>query len=195
MAILRGKGSMSGVELVVVEYPNARSKAGDRVFLDAQVRPVEGVAPQQVPHLVSKKRELDGRTLVSKKRELDGRTVYDHQAGYSVSQRDAIVAAAGDNFVQMPERNGHPGPRVYAVKADVMPASGKQTGLVINTKTLEPSELAIDDKIFDELRAASKAAKEANEARKAAQKDAEAEVSAEAQVEEVAEIENDEPEF
>ena len=121
--------------------------------------------------------------------------MYDHQAGYSVSQRDAIVAAAGDNFVQMPERDGHPGPRVYAVKADVMPASGKQTGLVINTKTLEPSELAIDDKIFDELRAASKAAKEANEARKAAQKDAEAEVSAEAQVEEVAEIENDEPEF
>lgn len=183
MAILRGKGSMSGVELVVVEYPNAHSKAGDRFFLDAQVRPVEGVAPQQVPHLVSKKRELDGRT------------VYDHQAGYSVSQRDAIVAAAGDNFVQMPERDGHPGPRVYAVKADVMPASGKQTGLVINTKTLEPSELAIDDKIFDELRAASKAAKEANEARKAAQKDAEAEVSAEAQVEETAEIENDEPEF
>lgn len=183
MAILRGKGSMSGVELVVVEYPNAHSKAGDRFFLDAQVRPVEGVAPQKVSHLVSTKRELDGRT------------VYDHQAGYSVSQRDAIVAAAGDNFVQMPERNGHPGPRVYAVKADVMPASGKQTGLVINTKTLEPSELAIDDKIFDELRAASKAAKEANEARKAAQKDAEAEVSAEAQVEEVAEIENDEPEF
>lgn len=185
MAILRGKGSMSGVELVVVEYPNAHSKAGDRFFLDAQVRPVEGVAPQQVPHLVSKKQ----------KGELDGRTVYDHRAGYSVSQRDAIVAAAGDNFVQMPERDGHPGPRVYAVKADVMPASGKQTGLVINTKTLEPSELAIDDKIFDELRAASKAAKEANEARKAAQKDAEAEVSAEAQVEEFAEIENDEPEF
>ena len=183
MAILRAKGSMSGVELVVVEYPNAHSKNGARFFLDAQVRPVEGVTPQQVPHLVSKKRELDGRT------------VYDHQAGYSVSQRDAIVAAAGDNFVQMPERGGHPGPRVYAVKADVMPASGKQTGLVINTKTLEPSELAIDDKIFDELRAASKAAKEANEARKAAQKDAEAEVSAEAQVEEVAEIENDEPEF
>ena len=166
MAILRGKGSMSGVELVVVEYPNAHSKAGDRFFLDAQVRPVEGVAPQQVPHLVSKKRELDGRT------------VYDHQAGYSVSQRDAIVAAAGDNFVQMPERDSHPG----------------QTGLVINTKTLEPSELAIDDKIFDELRAASKAAKEANEARKAAEKEAQAEVSAEAQVEEV-EIENDEPEF
>ena len=183
MAILRGKGSMSGVELVVVEYPNAHSKAGDRFLLDVQVRPVEGVAPQQVSHLVSKKRELDGRT------------VYDHQAGYSVSQRDAIVAAAGDNFVQMPERNGHPGPRVYAVKADVIPASGKQTGLVINTKTLEPSELAIDDKIFDELRAASKAAKEANEARKAAEKEAQTEVAAEAQVEEAAEIENDEPEF
>lgn len=183
MAILRGKGSMSGIELVVVEYPNAHSKDGARFFLDAQVRPVEGVTPQQVPHLVSKKREFDGRT------------VFDHQAGYSVSQRDAIVAAAGDNFVQMPERDGHPGPRVYAVKADVMPASGKQTGLVINTKTLEPSELAIDDKIFDELRAASKAAKEANEARKAAEKEAQAEVAAEAQVEEVAEIENDEPEF
>lgn len=183
MAILSGKGSMSGVELVVVEYPNAHSKAGDRFFLDAQVRPVEGVAPQQVSHLVSKKRELDGRT------------VYDHQAGYSVSQRDAIVAAAGDNFVQMPERDGHPGPRVYAVKADVMPASGKQTGLVINTKTLEPSELPVTDKIFEELKASSKAAKEANEARKAAEKEAQAEVAAEAQVEEVAEIENDEPGF
>lgn len=183
MAILRGKGSMSGVELVVVEYPNAHSKNGARFFLDAQVRPVEGVAPQRVPHLVSETRELDGRT------------VYDHQAGYSASQRDAIVAAAGDNFVQMPERNGHPGPCVYAVKADVMPASGKQSGLVINTKTLEPSELPITDKIFEELKASSKAAKEANEARKAAEKEAQVEVAAEAQVEEVAEIENDEPEF
>ena len=39
MAILRGKGSMSGVELVVVEYPNAHSKDGARSFLDVQVRP------------------------------------------------------------------------------------------------------------------------------------------------------------
>ena len=196
MATLRGKGSMKSVELVVVEYSNAHSKDGKRVFLDAMVRPVEGAAPQRVPHLVSTKKELDGKT------------VYGHQAGYSASQRDAFVAAAGDNIVQMPDRNGRPGPTVYAIQADVMSASGKQTGLVINSKTVKPSELEpIDENILDTIYAASKAAAEADKARKAAEKEAQTEAAekeaqteaaAEAQVsepevEEVAEI--DEPEF
>lgn len=195
MATLRGKGSMKSVELVVVEYPNAHSKDGKRAFLDVMVRPVEGAAPQRVPHLVSTKKELDGKT------------VYDHQAGYSASQRDAFVAAAGDNIVQMPDRNGRPGPTVYAIQADVMSASGKQTGLVINSKTVKPSELEpINENILDTIYAASKAAAEADKARKAAEKEAQTEVAAEVQasapaqaqvsepeVEEVAEI--DEPEF
>lgn len=190
MATLRGKGSMKSVELVVVEYPNAHSKDGKRAFLDVMVRPVEGAAPQRVPHLVSTKKELDGKT------------VYDHQAGYSASQRDAFVAAAGDNIVQMPERNGRPGPTVYAIQADVMSASGKQTGLVINSKTVKPSELEpINENILDTIYAASKASKaaaEADKARKAAEKEAQTEAAAEAQVsepevEEVAEI--DEPEL
>lgn len=191
MATLRGKGSMKSVELVVVEYPNAHSKDGKRVFLDAMVRPVEGAAPQRVPHLVSTKQELDGRT------------VFDHQTGYSVSQRDAFIAAAGDNVVQMPDRNGRPGPTVYAIQADVMSASGKQTGLVINSKTVKPSKLEpIDKNILDTIyaasKAASKAAAEADKARKAAEKEAQTEATVEAQVsepevEEVAEI--DEPEF
>lgn len=187
MATLRGKGSMKSVELIVVEYPNAHSKGGKRAFLDVMVRPVEGAALQRVPHLVSAKKELDGRT------------VFDHQAGYSASQRDAFVAAAGDNIVQMPERNGRPGPTVYAIQADVMPASGKQTGLVINSKTVKPSELEpIDENILDTIYASSKAATEAAKARQAAEKEAQTEVTAEAQApeaEEVAEIENDEPEF
>lgn len=189
MATLRGKGSMKSVELVVVEYPNAHSKDGKRAFLDVMVRPVEGAAPQRVPHLVSTKKELDGKT------------VYDHQAGYSASQRDAFIAAAGDNVVQMPDRNGRPGPTVYAIQADVMSASGKQTGLVINSKTVKPSELEpINENILDTIYAASKAAAEADKARKAAKKEAQTEAAAEAQVsepevEEVAEIENDEPEF
>ena len=185
MATLRGKGSMKSVELVVVEYPNAHSKDGKRVFLDAMVRPVEGAAPQRVPHLVSTKKELDGR--------------FDHQAGYSASQRDAFIAAAGDNVVQMPDRNGRPGPTVYAIQADVMSASGKRTGLVINSKTVKPSELEpINENILDTIYAASKAAAEADKARKAAEKEAQNEAAAEAQVsepevEEAAEI--DEPEF
>lgn len=187
MATLRGKGSMKSVELVVVEYSNAHSKDGKRAFLDVMVRPVEGAAPQRVPHLVSTKKELDGKT------------VYDHQAGYSASQRDAFVTAAGDNIVQMPDRNGRPGPTVYAIQADVMSASGKQTGLVINSKTVKPSELEpINENILDTIYAASKAAAEADKARKAAEKEAQTEAAAEAQVsepevEEVAEI--DEPEF
>lgn len=97
MATLRGKNSMKGLELVVVEYPNSKSKDGKRSYLDVMVVPAPGVDPQKVPHLVSEKKNLDGKT------------VYDHQAGYSESQRDAIVAAAGDNFVQMPDRNGRSG--------------------------------------------------------------------------------------
>ena len=102
MATFRGKGSMKDIELVVVEYPNAKSKTGNRVFLDVMVRPHDGAAPQRVPHLVSTKQDLDGRT------------VYNHQTGYSASQRDTFLLAAGDNVVQMPERNGRPGPRVFA---------------------------------------------------------------------------------
>lgn len=195
MATFRGKGSMKSVELVVVEYPNAHSKDGKRAFLDVMVRPVEGAAPQRVPHLVSTKKELDGKT------------VYDHQAGYSASQRDAFVAAAGDNIVQMPERNGRPGPTVYAIQADVMSASGKQKGLVINSKTVKRSQLpSIDENILTEIYASTKAANEAAKALKAAEKEAQTEVAAEVEasapaqaqvsepeVEEVAEI--DEPEF
>lgn len=192
MATLRGKGSMKGLELVVVEYPNSKSKDGNRVYLDAMVRPQEGVAPQRVPHLAATKKELDGRT------------VFDHQVGYSKSQLDTIALTAKDNVVQMPERNGRPGPKVYAVKADVMFASGKQKGLVINTKTLKPSELPpINENILTEIYASSKAAAEAAKAAKAAEKEAQAEVSAEKaaeaqasapEVEEITEIEN-EPEF
>jgi hypothetical protein len=186
MATLRGKDAMKGVELLVVKYPNAETKDGKRVFLDAMVRPVEGLAPQRVPHLASKKKALDGRT------------VYDHQVPYSASQLDAMVAAAGDNVIQMPDRNGKPGPQVIAVKADLMSASGKQSGLVLNTKTLKPSELGpITENTLPELFAHTKAVAEAEKARKAAEKDAQAEVSAEAAAPEVeaAEIEDSEPEF
>jgi hypothetical protein len=192
MATLRGKGAMKGLELVVVEYPGAKSKDGNRVYLDVMVRPHEGVAPQRVPHLASVKKNLDGQT------------VFDHQVGYSKSQLETIALVAKDNFVQMPARNGRPGPKVYAVKADVMSASGKQKGLVINTKTLKPSELPpIDENILTEIYASSKAAAEAAKAAKAAEKEAQAEVSAEKaaeaqaptpEVEEITEIEN-EPEF
>lgn len=195
MATFRGKGSMKDIELVVVEYPNAHSKDGNRVFLDVMVRPHDGAAPQRVPHLVSAKQDLDGRT------------VYNHHAGYSASQRDTFLLAAGDNVAQMPDRNGRPGPRVFAFRADVMPASGKQTGLVINSKTVKRSQLPpIDENILTEIYASTKAANEAAKALKAAEKEAQTEVAAEVQasapaqaqvsepeVEEVAEI--DEPEF
>ena len=178
-----------------MEYPNAKSKTGNRVCLDVMVRPHDGAAPQRVPHLVSAKQDLDGRT------------VYNHQAGYSASQRDTLLLAAGDNVVQMPERNGRPGPHVFALRADVMPASGKQTGLVINSKTVKRSQLPpIDENILSEIYASTKAANEAAKALKAAEKEAQTEVAAEVQasasaqaqvsepeVEEVAEI--DEPEF
>lgn len=187
MATLRGKGSMKNVELVVVEYPNARSKDGKRVFLDMMVRPHEGATPQRVPHLTATKKELDGRT------------VFDHQTGYSKSQHEKIMLTAGGNCIQLPGRNGKPGPIVRAFKADLMVASGNQKGLIVNTKTLKRSELEpIDENILDTIYASSKAAAEADKVRKAAEKEAQTEVTAETQVsapEGITEIENDEPEF
>lgn len=187
MATLRGKGSMMGKELLIVEYPNAATKDGKRVFLDVMLRDDPN---QVVPHLVSRKREYEGKT------------VYDHNAAYSAGQRDAFLATAGDNVVQMPDRNGKTGPRVYALKADVMTASGSQPGLVINSKTIEPSELdPIDENTLSGVYAASKAAAEANKARKVAEKEAQSEVAAEAalaepEVNEATQVaENDEPEF
>lgn len=150
MAQLKGPGSMKAVDLVVVTYPNNVTRDGKTQYLDVQINAKDPRGPGQSNlHLVTT-RVKDPKT---------GETRFGNGAPYSMSQFEAIKAAAGDNSVTMDK-----GAQVYAVKADLM-VSGRNSGLVLNTKTLAASDLKIDATVLEtqiaSAKAASKAAKEA----------------------------------
>ncbi|KIA73391.1 hypothetical protein ANMWB30_23180 [Arthrobacter sp. MWB30] len=147
MAQLKGEGSMTGVNLIVVTYDNNATKDGKTQYLDAQINAQDARGPEQTNlHLVTNRSEADGKTRFS------------NGAPYSTKQFEAIKEAAGDNYVRLDS-----GAHVYAVKANVMPAS-RGNGLVINTKSLASSDFGIDEHVIEAQRDSSKAAKEAREA-------------------------------
>lgn len=173
MANLKGPGSMKAVNLIAVTYPNNATKDGKSQYMDVQIDARDSRGPEQSNlHLVTQRVEHEGKTRIN------------NGAPYSAAQFAAIKEAAGTNAVKLPS-----GAEVYAVKADVMPA-GRNSGLVLNTKTLAASEHAIDAKVLDNQFASAKAAKEAKaESAKAAEAEAQVEtpaVEAEAKVDEPA---------
>lgn len=159
MATLKGPGSMTGLNLTVTTFPNGvhKNKEGKVVtqFADVSVNMDD---PRHVaetdPHLTTKWGEFNGKKKA------------DYGAAYSTSQMDAIVAAAGENFVV--NKNGS---TTFGVKADVFPpAPGK--GLIIKTDSVAPSDIAIDaetkNRHFEAAAANREVAKEAAAAAKAA---------------------------
>lgn len=172
MANLKGPGSMKAVNLIAVTYPNNRTKDGKSQYMDVQIDARDSRGPEQSNlHLVTQRVEHEGKTRIN------------NGAPYSAAQFEQIKAAAGTNFVKLPS-----GAEVYAVKADVMPA-GRNSGLVLNSKSLAASEHTIDAKVLDNQFASAKAAKEA----RAASQAAEAEAQAQAPQAEAAEAKVDEP--
>ena len=145
MAILRGN-ARRGVELVIVEYPNCYSKDNSLAFLDVMVRPAKGVPHQAVPHLMSKKNKVNGKWIC------------DHRACYTMAQRDAFRAMAGDNIAEIPSYKNWSNVLAYAIKANVLPAPGNRgIGYVIDGRTIQPSTLEpIDETILSKFDAASK---------------------------------------
>jgi hypothetical protein len=179
VANLKGPGSMKAVNLVAVTFPNSVTKDGKSRYLDVQINAQDQRGPGQTNlHLVTER-----------VKDKEGKDRINNGAPYSTAQFDAIKEAAGDNVVTLPN-----GAEVYSVKADLMPSSRK-SGLVLNTKTVEPSEFPIDASVLDAQFASVKSAKEAAKEAKATdapQADA-AEAQAEAPQADAAEVKADEP--
>ncbi len=177
---LQGPGSMTKRKLVVVTYDNNKTKDGKTQYLDVQLDARDEFAPGQT--------NLHAVTRSDK--DKDGNVRYTNGAPYSADQFEAIKAAAGDNYVQLANRDGSPGPHVYTVEANVMPAT-RGSGIIINTKGEMGPGLEVDDKIIDRQFESVAAAKAAKDAEKSAQVDA-PEAETEAAVEQS--VEHEEPE-
>lgn len=148
MANIKGPGSMKAVNLIAATYPNNVTKDGKTRYMDVQVDSRDSRGPGQTNlHLVTNRSTgPDGKPRIS------------NGAPYSTAQFEAIKEAAGDNVVTLPS-----GATVYAVKADLMPSS-RNSGLVLNSKTLAASEFGIDDKVLDNQIASVREAKDAKAA-------------------------------
>lgn len=160
MVQLKGKGSMTAVNLVVSVYDNAVTKDGkESVYADVQVDSRDARAEGQ--------RNLHLRSVAAEKP--DGTKGYAVTVPYSKSQFDKIVAAAGDNVTPLLNVAGEPVGRVLGLKASIMPST-RDNGLVINTaKDLGASEFAVDENTLDAQFASVKAASQAAAEAKAAQ--------------------------
>lgn len=117
-----------GVNLVVLAYDDRAACDAGAVHLDARVHPGDRRAPGQI-----------NLALVSKNREQAAKG-YRHCACYSLEQVTAIVTAAGDNFADLTDGTGAVVGKVYGVKADLLIHDGQ---VVLNTKTLTPTELSV----------------------------------------------------
>lgn len=169
MAQLKGKGSMTGVNLIVSTFDNNVTKDGKTRFLDAQIDHRDPRAAGQTNlHLISNK--VEGA---------DGKARYNNGAAYTAqgkdggkSQFEQLVETAGPN-VEPILKDGKPVGQRFAVKANLMPSS-KGNGLVVNIKSLEQSDFKLDGKTMDGQIASVKAAVETRNATKAAQAEAKA---------------------
>lgn len=147
MAFLRGKGAMTGVNLIAKVYTNGATKDGKSHYVDVQVDARDTRGPEQTNlHLKSDRIRGDG-----------GTTRYNHGAPYSVGQLEEIVKAAGPNTEPILDKNDEELGTLYGFKGNVMPAS-RGTGLVVNTKSIGASEFTVDattlDNQFSSMRSA-----------------------------------------
>lgn len=135
MAQLKGKGAMSGVNLLAKTFNNNRTKDGKTQFFDIQVdhRDKQGQGQTNL-HLVS-----------SKTTGPDGKSRFNNGAPYSAGQFEKIAEAAGPNVEPIANADGEEVGKVYAIKADLMPSS-RGNGLVLNSESLGQSDFKVDDK-------------------------------------------------
>ena len=158
MALLKGKGAMTGVNLIAKVYDNGATKDGKSHYADIQVDARDSRGPEQ-SNLHLKSERVKGP---------DGKERFANTAPYSVGQLEEIIKAAGPNTEPLLNKDGEKVGTVYGFKGNVMPAS-RGTGLVVNTKSVEASDFKVDAKTLDNQFASMKAAKEAQAAAKQSQ--------------------------
>lgn len=184
MAVLKGKGSMTGRNLIVRAHDNAVTKNGKTQYLDIQLDARDEHGPGQTSlHLRSQRQEMP-----------DGSIRWNNGAPYSVSQVEQIKQAAGENTQPVLNKDGVQIGTDYAVKGNLM-SSSNGPGLVLNTKSVGAGDFPLEADSMDNQFASMKAAKEAKQAVEAQAQSPQAEAQAEAaQVEQPAvEVEADEP--
>lgn len=154
MAILRGKGAFTGVNLLARTYDDNVTKDGKTQYIDFQVDSRDPRGPgQQVLSLI--------RHEVSPGK-------FNNSAPFSQSQYDAVKEAAGDNKTPILDKEGNAIGTLYAFKANVMPSS-RRDGLVPVLSTASPSDFPPIDKDtytaqIETTKAAAAAAREARAA-------------------------------
>lgn len=149
MALLKGKGAMTGVNLIAKVYDNGATKDGKSHYADIQVDARDSRGPEQ-SNLHLKSERVKGP---------DGKERFANTAPYSVGQLEEIIKAAGPNTEPLLNKDGEKVGTVYGFKGNVMPAS-RGTGLVVNTKSVEASDFKVDAKTLDNQFASMKAAKQ-----------------------------------
>lgn len=127
-----GPGATKGVNLVVLAYDD-RLVVGDDAdgavhHLDARVHPGDRRAPG----------ETELALVPAREEPSDGE--FENSARYTATQLVAIAEAAGDNTAPLLDASGAVVGRAYGVRADLLINDGD---VVLNTKTLEPTELSV----------------------------------------------------
>lgn len=154
MAILRGEGAMTNVNLIAKTYFNNATKDGKTQFLDVQIdhRDQRG-ADQSNLHLKSDLQQ-DGR--------------YNNGSAYTADQFAKIRGAAGPNTEPVQDVNGNEVGRSFAFKGSLMPTKDNK-GLVVNTnKELGQSDFKLEGKTMDDQFASMKEASERQKTEQAA---------------------------
>ncbi|WP_405829102.1 MULTISPECIES: hypothetical protein [unclassified Streptomyces] len=179
MALLKGRGAMTGVNLIAIVRKKGFTRDGKSQYADIQLDARDLRGPNQTNlHLKS-----------DRVRGEDGKVRYNNGAPYSISQMEEITKAAGSNTEPILDEDGNEVGTVYGFKGNVMPST-RGTGLVVNTKSVEASEFEVDSKTLDNQLTSMRAARRAE----AAAKESQAQASApETEWEQAAEVEVDQP--
>lgn len=110
MALLKGKGMMTGVNLIAKVYKTGITKDGKSQYIDVQVDARDPRGPEQTNlHLRSERVTGD-----------DGKTRFNNGAPYSVGQMAEIAKAAGPNTEPILDKGGKEVGTLYGFKGNVM---------------------------------------------------------------------------
>ncbi|MDT8913573.1 hypothetical protein [Amycolatopsis sp. PS_44_ISF1] len=139
---------MTEINLLARVFPTNLTKDGKTQYVDVQVDARDSRASGQTNlHLRSERVERD-----------DNKPRWSYGVPYSTNQMAEIIKAAGPNREPIANKDGTQIGTVYGFKANVMPVT-RGTGLVVNTKSVQPSDFEVDgdtlNNQFDSVRAAA----------------------------------------
>lgn len=160
MAVLKGKGAATDVNLIAVGYTNAASETSR--WLDVQI-----------DHRDPRAKDQSNLHLSSSKETRDGAERYIHTVPYSESKQiPKMVEAAGDNKAPKYDIDGNVTGQIIAFKGSLMTSDDNKGWIVNTSKPMGPSEFGIDDKTLDAQYASMQDASEKNKAAKAQEQEA-----------------------